>query len=67
MAAFAFGGLFSYVASSSVLLQSVYGLSARGFGAVFAICSCGVFIGVQLGSRAAQRIGAPVCSSRRRR
>lgn len=59
VAAFAFGGLFSYVASSSVLLQSVYGLSARGFGAVFAICSGGVFIGVQLGSRLAQRIGAP--------
>ncbi len=57
IAAFSFGGLFSYVSSSSVLLQSVYGLSPRGFGTVFAICSCGVFIGVQLGSRMAQRFG----------
>lgn len=57
IAAFSFGGLFSYVSSSSVLLQSVYGLTARGFGMVFAICSCGVFIGVQAGSRLAQRYG----------
>lgn len=58
IAAFAFGGLFSYVSSSSVLLQSVYGLTPQGFGTIFAICSCGVFIGVQTGSRVAQRIGA---------
>lgn len=57
IAAFAFGGLFSYVSSSSVLLQSVYGLTPQGFGTIFAICSCGVFIGVQTGSRVAQRIG----------
>ncbi|GAA3857899.1 multidrug effflux MFS transporter [Tessaracoccus defluvii] len=58
VAAFSFGGLFAYVSSSSVLLQEVYGLTVRGFGTVFAICSFGVFIGVQLGSRAAQRYGA---------
>lgn len=57
VAALSFGGLFSYVSSSSVLLQSVYHLSAQGFGAVFAVCSCGVFIGVQAGSRLAQRFG----------
>ncbi len=57
IAAFAFGALFSYVASSSVLLQEVYGLSPQGFGTVFAICSVGVFVGVQLGSRLAQRWG----------
>lgn len=57
VAAFAFGGLFSYVSTSSVLLQQVYGLSAQGFGVVFAICSVGVFTGVQLGSRLAARIG----------
>lgn len=56
-AAFAFGGLFSYVSTSSVLLQEVYGLSAQRFGAVFAICSVGVFIGVQSGSRLAVRRG----------
>lgn len=57
VAATAFAGLFSYVSSSSVLLQEVFGLSAQGFGAVFAICSVGVFAGVQLGSRLAYRIG----------
>lgn len=56
-AAAAFAGLFSYVTSSSVLLQEVFGLSPRGFGAVFAICSVGVFLGVQLGSRLSARIG----------
>lgn len=54
-AAFAFGGLFSYVSTSSVLLQEVFGLSPRGFGTVFAICSVGVFVGVQAGSRFAIR------------
>lgn len=57
VAALAFGGLFSYVSTSSVLLQEVFGLSARGFGTVFAICSVGVFAGVQLGSRLAARVG----------
>lgn len=59
VAAFAFGGLFSYVSTSSVLLQQVYGLTAQGFGLVFAICSVGVFTGVQLGSRLAARVGPP--------
>ncbi|RMB58748.1 multidrug effflux MFS transporter [Tessaracoccus antarcticus] len=56
-AAAAFAGLFSYVSTSSVLLQEVFGLSPRGFGAVFAICSVGVFVGVQVGSRLSHRIG----------
>ncbi|MDO5735611.1 MAG: multidrug effflux MFS transporter [Propionibacteriaceae bacterium] len=56
-AAAAFAGLFAYVTTSSVLLQEVFGLSPRGFGAVFAICSVGVFIGVQLGSRLSSRFG----------
>lgn len=56
-AAAAFAGLFSYVSTSSVLLQEVFGLSPRGFGAVFAICSVGVFLGVQTGSRLSPRIG----------
>ncbi len=53
----AFAGLFSYVTTSSVLLQEVFGLSPRGFGAVFAVCSVGVFVGVQTGSRLSPRIG----------
>lgn len=57
VAGLSFGGLFSYVASSSVLLQEGYGLSPQGFGAVFAICSVGVFVGVQAGSRLAAKLG----------
>lgn len=57
IASFAFGGLFSYVSTSSVLLQEVYGLSSQSFGAVFAVCSVGVFLGVQAGSRLATRYG----------
>lgn len=57
IASFAFGGLFSYVSTSSVLLQEVYGLSAQAFGGIFAVCSVGVFLGVQGGSRLATRYG----------
>lgn len=53
----AFSGLFSYVSSSSVLLQETFNLSESGFGLVFALCSVGVFIGVQTGSRLANRLG----------
>lgn len=56
-AALCSAGLFGYVSTSSVLLQEVFGLTEQGFGAVFAICSVGVFIGVQLGSRLSQRLG----------
>lgn len=48
---FGFAGLFSYVSTSSVLLQETYGLSVQAYGAVFAVCSFGVLIGVQVGSR----------------
>lgn len=57
VSAFSFGGLLSYVSSSSVLLQEVYGLTPAGFGAIFAICSVGVFIGIQSGGRLATRFG----------
>lgn len=56
-AAAAFGGLFSYVSTSSVLFQELYGLSATSFGTIFAICSFGVFVGVQGGSRIGYRVG----------
>jgi len=52
-----FAGIFSYLSTSPLLLQEVYGLSATEFGAVFALCSVGVFIGVQASSRLATRIG----------
>ncbi|MCC2592983.1 multidrug effflux MFS transporter [Tessaracoccus sp. OS52] len=55
--ALAFSGLFSYVSSSSVLFQETFNLSEGGFGLIFALCSVGVFIGVQSGSRLANRFG----------
>ncbi len=55
--AFAFAGLFSYVSTSSTLLQETFGLSESQFGLVFAICSVGVFLGVQTGSRLTPRFG----------
>lgn len=57
MVAFAFAGLFSYVSTSSLLLQEVFGLSAQGFGMVFAICSVGVVVGAQVGNRTGGRLG----------
>lgn len=57
MVAFAFAGLFSYVSTSSLLLQEVFGLSAQGFGLVFAICSVGVMVGAQVGNRMGGRLG----------
>ncbi|MFT3886833.1 MAG: multidrug effflux MFS transporter [Arachnia sp.] len=54
---FGFAGLFSYVSTSSVLLQEVYGLTAQSFGAIFALCSVGVFVGVQTGARVAPKYG----------
>lgn len=56
-AALAFAGLFSYVSSSSILLQETYSLGAQQFGMVFATCSVGVFAGVQSASRLATRLG----------
>ena len=54
---FAFAGLFSYISTSSLLLQETFGLRETEFGLVFAICSVGVFAGVQSGSRLATRFG----------
>lgn len=56
-ASFAFAGLFSYISTSSLLLQETFGLSETQFGMVFAVCSVGVFAGVQLGSRLTRRFG----------
>ncbi|WP_430592253.1 multidrug effflux MFS transporter [Humidisolicoccus flavus] len=52
-----FGGLFAYLSTSSLLLQDVYGLSETEFGFVFAICSIGVFLGVQVSARLQAKIG----------
>lgn len=52
-----FAGIFAYLSTSPLLLQDVYGLSATEFGGVFAVCSVGVFVGVQASSRLATRFG----------
>ena len=52
-----FAGLFSYISTSSLLLQETFGLRETEFGVVFAICSVGVFVGVQLGSRLSAHLG----------
>ncbi|GAA2175211.1 multidrug effflux MFS transporter [Agrococcus versicolor] len=52
-----FAGIFAYLSTSPLLLQEVYGLSATQFGGVFALCSVGVFVGVQTSSRLATRFG----------
>ena len=59
VASFGFAGLFSYVSTSSVLLQEVYGLTAQQFGGVFANCSVGIFAGIQIGARMALKVGSP--------
>lgn len=52
-----FGGMFAYLATSSLLLQEVYGFTPGEFGLVFALCSVGVLIGTQIAGRAANRWG----------
>lgn len=54
------GGLFSYLASASLVLQGVYGFSELQFGAVFAVCAIGVVTGAQVSPRISTRYGPPV-------
>jgi DHA1 family bicyclomycin/chloramphenicol resistance-like MFS transporter len=52
-----FSGLFAYLSSSSFVFQSVYHFNAQMYGALFAVNSVGIIIGVQSASRLAQRFG----------
>jgi MFS transporter, DHA1 family, multidrug resistance protein len=52
------GGTFAYIAGSSFVLQNVYGLSATGYGLVFAFNAFGMIIGAQVSGRLAGRFGA---------
>ncbi len=54
----AMGGLFSYIAGSSFVLQNVYGLSPGLYGMVFGLNACGLVIGAQVNGRLAGRYGA---------
>ena len=53
------GGLFSYLASASLVLQGVYGFTELQFGAVFGLCAIGVVTGAQVSPRISTRYGLP--------
>lgn len=50
-------GLFSYLASASLVLQGVYGFTELGFGATFAICAIGVVTGSQVSPKISTKYG----------
>jgi len=50
-----FGGLFTYLSSSSFLFQGLYGLDAQQYGLLFAVNSLGVVSGVQASSFLSRR------------
>jgi DHA1 family bicyclomycin/chloramphenicol resistance-like MFS transporter len=55
---FATGGVIAYMASSSFVFQSFYGLSRQEFALAFGVCATGVVIGSQAGRFVAPRAGA---------
>ncbi len=59
VASMTYAGVYAYVAASPLLLQDVYGLSARSFALVFLGNSLGLVAGVQAASMIARRLGAP--------
>lgn len=52
-----FSGLFAYLSSSSFVFQKVYSFDAQQYGALFAVNSVGIIIGVQSAARLAKRFG----------
>ena len=52
------GGTFAYISGSSFVLQNVYGLSALGYGLVFALNAFGMIIGAQVSGHLTGRFGA---------
>jgi MFS transporter, DHA1 family, multidrug resistance protein len=52
-----FSGLFTYLSSSSFLIQQTYGFSAQQFGLVFAVNSVGMLVAVQITALLAARFG----------
>ncbi|WP_264159329.1 multidrug effflux MFS transporter [Mycetocola spongiae] len=55
--AMSFSGLFAYLSASPFLFQTVFGLSPREYGLLFAANSVGVVIGVQTSSRLMRKFG----------
>ncbi len=57
IAAMTFTGLFAYLSTAPFLFQQVYGFDPRQFGALFAVNSLAVILGVQTSSRLMDRFG----------
>ncbi len=57
VAGMTFSGLFGYLSSSSFLFQEIYAFNAQQYGALFAVNSVGIIIGVQSSSRLAKVVG----------
>jgi MFS transporter, DHA1 family, multidrug resistance protein len=55
--AMGFSGLFTYLSSSSFLIQQTYGFSPQEYGLVFAVNSVGMLVAVQITARLAARFG----------
>lgn len=58
VASMTYAGVYAYVAASPLLLQQVYGLSARAFSLIFLCNSVGLVAGVQMASLLARRFAA---------
>jgi len=52
------GGFFAYIAGSSFVLMTVYGLSAISYSIMFSINAVGLVIGAQIGSRLTMHYGS---------
>lgn len=52
-----YAGVYAYVAASPLLLQGVYGLTARAYAVVFLVNSLGLVAGVQLSSWLTKKVG----------
>jgi MFS transporter, DHA1 family, multidrug resistance protein len=52
-----YAGLFAWISGASVVLQSIYGLSALAFGFIFALGAAGYMTGASLAARLVVRLG----------
>src|SRR5690625_6328395 len=55
--AFAFASMFCYIAASSFVFQQEFGLSPRGYAAVFALNALGMCVGSFVNSRCIDKLG----------
>jgi MFS transporter, DHA1 family, multidrug resistance protein len=52
-----YAGLFAWISGASVVLQSIYGLSAVAFGFTFALGAAGYMVGAMIATRLVVRLG----------